>query len=77
MAYVTKQQLLELPVPDFLVDMILRTNGTLQAVLEGLGWDEAVRRGLSAIEDGLTVQLEETGMDPFLFDYSDEYDRQD
>jgi len=77
MAYVTKQELLEMPAPDFLVDMILRTNGTLQVVVEGLYWEEAVHRGLSAMEDGLTVQLEESDVDPFLFDYRDEFDRQD
>ena len=77
MAYVSKQDLAQMDRPDFLVDVVMRANGTLHMVLEGMDWEDAVLRAQSALEDGLQVEIEESdawaGADE---QFIDEFDRQ-
>ncbi len=46
-------------IPDFLVDLIIRNQGTIQVAYVAIDWDEASKRALSAIDEGLQVQIEE------------------
>ena len=55
----SKNEILALDNPGFYVDVVARNKGTIQASWARLDWDEAVERALSAIEDGLQVEIEE------------------
>lgn len=60
--HVTNQHLQQLktePDPGFLLDVVLRVNGTLHMVHEALMWDDALLRVEDALLDGFTVELME------------------
>lgn len=61
MTYVSRQALASMSRPDFLVDVVIRSpRGELRLVCEGLDWDDAVARALSAVDDGLQAEIGES-----------------
>lgn len=46
--------------PGFLVDVILRQHGSLWKVFPGLLWEDAIVRAEDALDDGFTVEIEES-----------------
>ncbi len=45
--------------PGFLVDCVMRLNGTIYRAFAAIPWDEAKSIAISAIEDGFQVEIEE------------------
>ena len=61
MAHVTQKTLALMEAPDFLVDVIVRNNGSLIEVRQDMDWDDAVACAFGWLDDGFTVEIEEAG----------------
>ena len=56
----TIEELNAMEKPDFTVDVVLRLNGTMHMAYSALKWHEGKLLSKWAIEDGFTVEIEES-----------------
>lgn len=59
MAIFTIAEINESEEPGFLVDCVMRLNGTLYKSYAAIPWDEAKSIAISALEDGFEIEIEE------------------
>jgi hypothetical protein len=76
MAAYTTETLRAETEPDFLVDVVIRCNGALQAVHQQCYWEEAVGHAEAAFARGLGVEIEESDAHDADTPLEGEFDRQ-
>jgi len=60
MARFTLEALRAEPVPAFLVDVVIRQNGSLRQVFQQCFWEDAIGLAENAFLQGLEVEIEES-----------------